>query len=82
MQGKSVCGNAISGVTFEACLMKSSSCANANGTAVVLLDGDRRVVTTFTDLLENRNNYSATLNISYNGGVVQQSQPVEISQYT
>ena len=45
----------------------------------MLPDGERRVMATFTDLMENRK-YTATLNIHYNGGVVQQSQQVEISE--
>ena len=73
-----VCGNAISHVTVEACL---NSCANTSGPVDPLPDPDgvRRVMATFTDLMENRK-YTATLNINYNGGVVQQSQPVEISE--
>ena len=42
-------------------------------------NGERRVMATFTDLMENRK-YTATLYINYNGGVVQQSQPVDISE--
>ena len=72
-----MCGNAISHVTVEACLY--SSCTSTNGTVVLLSNGVRRVMATFTDLMENRK-YTATLNINYNGGVVQQSQPVEISE--
>ena len=45
----------------------------------MLSNGERRVMATFTDLMENRK-YTATLNINYNGGVVQQPQPVEISE--
>ena len=73
VQETSVCGNAISHVTVEACL--DSSCTSTNGTVSMLLDGERRVMATFTDLMENRK-YTATLNIHYNGGVVQQSQLV------
>ena len=72
-----MCTNAISHVTVEACL--NSSCTSTNGTVSMLPDGERRVMATFTDLMENRK-YTATLNIHYNGGVVQQSQPVEISE--
>ena len=42
-------------------------------------DGVRRVMATFTNLEENRK-YSASVHVQYNGGVVQQSQPVEISE--
>ena len=42
-------------------------------------NGMRRVMTTFTNLEENRK-YSASVHVQYNGGVVQQSQPVEISE--
>ena len=73
-----VCGNAVSNIAVEACL-NSSFCTNANETVDMLSNGERRVMTTFTDLMENRK-YTATLNINYNGGVVQQSQPVEISE--
>ena len=68
-----MCGNATSHVTVEACL--NSSCTSTNGTVSRLPDGERRVMATFTDLMENRK-YTATLNIHYNGGVVQQSQLV------
>ena len=79
VQETSVCGNAISHVTIEACL--NSSCTSTNGTVSMLPDGERRVMATFTDLMENRK-YTATLNIHYNGGVVQQSQLVgNLSQY-
>ena len=75
MQETFVCGGAISHVTVEVCL--NSSCSTTNGTVTMLHDGVKRVIATFTDLTENRINYIATLNINYNGGVVQQSQPVE-----
>ena len=42
-------------------------------------DGTRKVTTTFTNLEENKK-YSASVHVQYNGGVVQQSQPVEISE--
>ena len=42
-------------------------------------DGVRRVMATFTNLQENRK-YSASVHVQYNGGVVQRSQPVEISE--
>ena len=70
--------NAISNVTVEAC--NSSSCVSTS--YVVLLpstDVVRRVMLTFTNLEENRK-YSASVHVQYNGGVVQQSQPVEISE--
>ena len=47
-----MCGNAISHVTVEACL--DSSCTSTNGTVSMLPDGERRVMATFTDLMENR----------------------------
>ena len=84
LQEISICGifvinrNAISNVTVEAC--NSSSCVSTSD--VVLLtstDGVRRVMATFTNLEENRK-YSASVHVQYNGGVVQQSQPVEISE--
>ena len=73
-----MCGNAISSIAVEACL-NSSSCTSTNGTVDILPDGVRSVMTTFADLMENRM-YIATLNINYSGGVVQQSQPVDISE--
>ena len=44
-----------------------------------LHDSRRKVMATFTNLKENRK-YSASVHVQYNGGVVQQSQPVEISE--
>ena len=72
-----MCVNAISHVTVEACL--NSSCTSTKGTVSMLPDGERRAKVIFTDLIENRK-YTATLNIHYNGGVVQQSQQLEISE--
>ena len=71
------CGNAVNSVTVEACL--SSSCVNVTGIVNMSADGVRRVMATFTNLEENRK-YSASVHVRYNGGVVQQSQPVEISE--
>ena len=51
-----------------------------NETAIftMLPDGRMKVVVNFTNLVENRN-YSATVQIQYNGGVVQDSLPVDAS---
>ena len=51
----------------------------SNATSVVVEDGVSRVMATFTNLEEN-GKYSASVHVQYNGGVVQQSQPVEISE--
>ena len=73
-----LCGNAVNSVTVEAC--NSSSCISATGIVNMSDDGVRRVVmATFTNLEENRK-YSASVHVQYIGGVVQQSQPVEISE--
>ena len=82
MQEISMCGNvvtnrnAISSITVEAC--NSSFCVSAPG-VLSSTDDVRRVMATFTNLEENRK-YSASVHVQYNGGVVQQSQPVEISE--
>ena len=76
-QKTSVCKIAINHTTVQVCL--NSSCTGTNGTVSMLPDGERRVMATFSDLMENRK-YTATLNIHYNGGVVQQSQQLEISE--
>ena len=68
---------AIDRITVEACL--SSSCVNVTGIMNMSADGVRRVMATFTNLEENRK-YSASVHVQYNGGVVQQSQSVEISE--
>ena len=72
-----VCENAVNSVTVEAC--GSSSRVNVTGIMNMSADGVRRVMATFTNLEENRK-YSASVHVQYNGGVVQQSQPVEISE--
>ena len=69
-----LCGNAVNSVTVKAC--NSSSCVNVTG---IMNKDVRRVMVTFTNLEENRK-YSASVHVQYNGGVVQQSQPVEISE--
>ena len=54
-----MCGSAISHVTVEACL--NSSCTSTNVTVDMLPNDGRRVMAKFTDLVENRNNYTARL---------------------
>ena len=74
-----VCGNAVNSVTVEAC--NSSSCVNVTGILNMSADGVRRVMVTFTNLEENKKySRSASVHVQYNGGVVQQSQPVVISE--
>lgn len=71
-----MCRSAISHITARACL--NSFCSITSEIVTMLSNGVRIVMATFTDLTENRHNYSATLNVNYNGGVVvQQSQPVD-----
>ena len=81
LQEMSMCGtsrNKISIVTIEACNHVHSNCVNISG-VLSFTDGVRRVMATFDNLEENRK-YSASVHVQYNGGVVQQSQPVEISE--
>ena len=74
---ETLCGNAVNSVTVEA--SNSSSRVSVPGIMNMSADGERRMVmATFTNLEENRK-YSATAHVQY-GGVVQQSQPVEISE--
>ena len=73
-----LCENAVNSVTVEACI-PSSSCVSVTGIMNMSADGVRRVMATFTNLEENRK-YSASVHVQYNGGVVQQSQPVEINE--
>ena len=68
------CSEAISKVIVEACY-DSSVCVNVSA---AIADGGRRVVATFSNLIENRK-YSAMVHVLYNGGVEQSSQTVEIS---
>ena len=74
-----MCENAIDTIITQACL---DSCVNASTSTVDMLsDGRRRVVATFTDLLENRK-YSASVYVQFNGGgLIQQSPSVEISEW-
>ena len=71
-------GNTISNVTAKAC-NHFQNCVNTHGVLSSTSDVVRRVMATFTNLEENRK-YNATVHVEYNGGVVQQSQPVEISE--
>ena len=70
-----MCGNAI---IIQACL---NSCFNASTSTVDMLsNGKRRVVATFTNLVEDRK-YSASIYVQFNGGgLIQQSPSVEISE--
>ena len=70
------CIEAISGVIVKACL--NSYCVNVTGVVNMSTDGVR-VMATFNNLKENRK-YTATVQVQYNEGVIQQSQPVEISE--
>ena len=74
-----VCGNAVNSVTIEA--RNSSSHVSDTGimNMLAVADGMRRVMATFTNLEENRKYNASSVHVRYNGGVVQQSQPVEIS---
>ena len=73
-----MCRNAINHTTVQACM--NSSCSDVTNDAVdTLFDSRGRVMATFTGLTENKI-YTATLNIHYNRGVVQQSQQLEISE--
>ena len=73
-----MCENALNGIALvEACL-NSSFCGNASGN-LMFANSMHSVTVTFTNLEENRK-YSASVHVQYNGGVVQQSQPVEISE--
>ena len=73
---KLVCENAI---IIQACL---NSCVNASTSTVDMLsDGRRRVVATFTNLVEDRK-YSASVYVQVNGGrLIQQPPSVEISEW-
>ena len=74
-----LCENAVDTITVQACL---SSCVNASTSTVDMLsDGRRRVVVTFTNLIEDRK-YSASVYVQFNGGeLIQQSPSVEISEW-
>ena len=53
----------------------------STSTVDMLSDGRRRVVATFTNLLENRK-YSASVYVQVNGGrLIQQPPSVEISEW-
>ena len=62
----------------EAC-RNSSYCVKASGNLNVT-KGMQSVTVTFTNLEEN-SKYKASVHVQYNGGVVHQSQPVEISKF-
>ena len=63
----------VDNIYIKAC--NNSACVNATGMSA---DG-RRVTASFTSLKENKK-YTATVEVQYNGGMVQQSHPVEISE--
>ena len=74
-----MCENAIDTIIIQAC---HNSCVNASTSTVDMLsDGRRRVVATFTNLVEDRE-YSASIYVQVNGGgLIQQSPSVEISEW-
>lgn len=69
--------NAIRSLVVETCL--NSSCVNIFGTVLSPANDMTRVMATFSNLQENKN-YLLSLHILCNGGVVQRSQQVEISE--
>ena len=72
-----MCEHALDGtVLVKACL--DSFCVNASGN-LNSANSMQSATVTFTNLEEN-SKYNATLQVQYNGGVVQQSQPVELSE--
>ena len=79
LQKLPVCENAIDTIITQACL---DSCVNASTSTVDMLpDGRRRVVATFTNLVEDRK-YSASIYVQVNGGgLIQQSPSVKISEW-
>ena len=73
-----MCGPALNDMHFvEVCIV--SSCSYVSGTLDNITKYERRVVATFNTLEENRN-YVMTLTLEYNGGVRQESHPVNISK--
>ena len=66
-------------MTFKSCL-SVDSCVDGSSTAVLPSDaGSTKTLVSF-DLMEDRK-YSASVTVLYNGGVEQQSQSVEISEF-
>ena len=69
------CREAINKVIVEAC-SDASACINVTAD---IADAGRRVVANFSNLIENRK-YTVIVHVLYNGGIEQQSQPVESSE--
>lgn len=70
-----MCPDAISNV-----LMKVNNSIQNNGSFKRMSPNSGNANITLSDLQQNEQ-YSANLTIEYNGGVVQESQPVEISKW-
>ena len=66
-------------MTFRSCL-EAGSCVDGSSTAVLPSDaGSTKTLVSF-NLMEDRK-YFASVTVLYNGGVKQQSQSVEISEF-
>ena len=65
-------------MTFRSCLA-AVSCVDGSSTAVLPSAGSTKTLVSF-DLMEDRK-YSTSVTVLYNGGVEQQSQSVEISEF-
>ena len=77
LQERLKCKHAIKSIVVKACL--NSSCVNSSETVFLLANNMTRVMSTYTNLQENKK-YALLLHVLYNGGVVQRSQLVEISE--
>ena len=76
MQESFICRIAVNKVTVQAC--DTDSCVNETAIFTMLPDGRMEVVASFNNLVENRK-YLVTVQVLYNGGVVQDSLPVNAS---
>ena len=75
MHEQSVCAGAIRNVS-----MKVNNSIQNSGSFKIMSPDSGNANITFNDLQQNKI-YSAELIIDYNGGVMQESQPVEISKW-
>ena len=75
LQGSFICRNAVGKITVKAC--DDDSCMVETANFTMLPDGRMKVVACFTSLVENKK-HLVTVQVQYNGGVVQHSLPVYV----
>ena len=77
-----MCGTAMDNTTVKACPTESfyGNCTAILGVVDIIPPHQKSVMAIYNNTLVENRNYLLTLTVNYNGGVKQQSQPLNISK--